>query len=42
MSGSGSCHAGNKGLFIPLQGDQVIPIKAACVVYWGWGRASQT
>lgn len=41
MSGSGSCHAGNKALFILLQGDQVIPIKAACVVYWGWGRASQ-
>ena len=41
-SGCGSCHADNKALFIPLQGDQVIPIRAACVVYWGWGRASQT
>lgn len=42
ISGSGSRHAGNKALFILLQGDQVIPIKAACVVYWGWGRVSQT
>lgn len=34
--------AENKALFILLQGDQVIPIKVACVVYWGWGRSSQT
>lgn len=26
----------------PALGTQVIPIKVACVVYWGWGRASQT
>lgn len=26
----------------PVSGNQVIPIKVACVVYWGWGRASQT
>lgn len=36
------CHAGNKAPFIPPQDDQMIPIRAACVVYWGWGRASQT
>lgn len=26
----------------PVSGNQVIPIKVACVVYWDWGRASQT
>lgn len=26
----------------PVSGNQVIPIKVACVVYWGRGRTSQT